>query len=480
MNFQIIRKILGHIMCVEAVFMLPALGISLARGERRSVMGFAITMLLLLVLGLILSRKQAERKDYYAREGFITAGLTWLVVSIFGALPFTISGAIPSFVDSFFETVSGFTTTGASILTHVEGLPMGILYWRSFTHWLGGMGVLVFLLAISPIMGDTGDALYLLRAESPGINVGKLVPRMRRSAATLYLIYVALTVLQFVLLVFDMPVFDALTTAFGTAGTGGFAIKNDSLTSYSVYSQAVTTVFMFLFAVNFTVYYLLLLRRFRQALGSQELLCYLGIAVVSILIISVDILPIFGSLGTAVHHASFTVGSVMSTTGFAISDFDLWPELSRCILLVLMFIGACAGSTGGGIKVVRILLLVRIAKREVRRTLHPHEVKMVHMDGMTVDEKTVSSVANFVLIYIVITTISTLLLALEGKDFTTTFSSVAACINNVGPGLGAVGPTLNYSCYTWFGKLVLSFAMLFGRLELYPMLALFIPSAWKK
>ena len=480
MNFQAIRRILGYIMCVEAVFLLPALLISLAHGERSAAWGLLVTMLLLLVIGFPLSRLRARRKDFYAREGFLTVGLSWLVVSLFGALPFFISGAIPSYIDCFFETVSGFTTTGASILKNVEAMPMGLLYWRSFTHWLGGMGVLVFLLAIGPAAGDGGESLYLLRAESPGVKVDKLVPRMRRSASILYVIYIALTILQFILLVFDMPVFDAVTTSFATAGTGGFAIKNDSMASYSAYCQTVTTVFMFLFGVNFSVYYLLLLRRFRQAFGTEELWGYAAIACTSILIITCNILPIFGTFGKSLHHAAFTVASIMSTTGFAISDFDQWPALSRCILLCLMFIGACAGSTGGGLKVVRVLLLGKIAYRSARRSFHPSEVRMIHMDGAPMDDETVDSVSTFTVTYFMLTALFTLLLSVDGLDFTTTFSSVAACLNNIGPALGLAGPTLNYTCYSWFGKLVLSFAMLFGRLEIYPMLLLFIPDAWKK
>ena len=481
MNIAMICRVLGVTLEVEAAFMTPALGISLFKGEWSAVAGFSAAMAALVLVGAVLRRIPTKRVEYYAREGFVTVGLAWLLMSLFGALPFFISREVPSFIDCFFETVSGFTTTGASTLPAVEPLSKGLLYWRSFTHWLGGMGVLVFVLVLSPFGGEnSGETLHLLRAESPGVKVGKLVPRMRRSTGILYAIYLGLTVLQFVLLVFDMPVFDALTTAFATAGTGGFAIWNAGVSVYSKYCQVVITVFMLLFSVNFTVYYLLLLRRFRSAFHNEELWVFLGIVVVSSLIIAYQIIPIFGGFGEALHHASFTVASVVSTTGFAISDFDLWPWLSKTILVMLMFIGACAGSTGGGMKVIRFLLAIKIIKRGNRRAIHPQEVSMIHMDGEVLDEETVASVSSFLLLYILLFVGALLLVAFDGLDFTTTFSAVAATLNNIGPGLGKVGPTMNFDCFSDFSKIVLSFAMLFGRLELYPMLVLFIPSAWRK
>ncbi|MDO4750418.1 MAG: potassium transporter TrkG, partial [Eubacteriales bacterium] len=339
MNFQIIRNIIGYIMLIEAAFMIPALFISLSQQESASVMAFGATIVLLIVVGLPMAVKRAARKSYYAREGFVTVGLGWIVVSIFGALPFTFSGSIPSFVDALFETISGFTTTGASILTDVEALPMGMLYWRSFTHWLGGMGVLVFLLAIGPISGgDSGDTLYLLRAESPGVNVSKLVPRMRRSALILYQIYIALTVIQTILLLLgDVPLFDSVTLSMATAGTGGFSIKNTSVASYSTYAQIIITIFMFLFGVNFNVFYLLLLRQFRRAVKSEEFFVYLGTFVISVGIIVFSVLPLFENLFQALLHTAFTVASIMSTTGFITVDYDLWPQLPRMLLLLLMF-----------------------------------------------------------------------------------------------------------------------------------------------
>lgn len=480
MNIPMICRVLGFTLEVEAAFMTPALGIALFRGEWGAVAGFSASMAALVLFGALLRRVPAKRTEYYAREGFVSVGLVWVLMSVFGGLPFFISGDIPSFIDCFFEVVSGFTTTGASILHAVEDLPMSLLYWRSFTNWLGGMGVLVFVLALSPFSNNSGETLHLLRAESPGVKVGKLVPKMRQSTAILYAIYLGLTVVQFILLVFDMPVFDALTTAFATAGTGGFSVRNAGMSVYSRYSQTVITVFMLLFSVNFTVYYLLLLRHFRSAFRNEELWVFLGIYAVSVLAIACNILPLMGTFSDSLHHAAFTVASVISTSGFAISDFDMWPWLSKTILVLLMFVGACAGSTGGGIKVIRVVLAMKIIHRGTRRTVHPQEIRSVHLDGEVVDEETVSSVTSFLLLYIVLFVGAMLLVALDGLDFTTTFSSVAATLNNIGPALGQAGPMLNFNCFSRFSKLVLSFAMLFGRLELYPMLILFIPAAWKK
>lgn len=481
MNVAMICRILSLTLCVEAAFMVPALGIALAKGETAASAAFAATMAAIVLISVLLRRIPARRREYYAREGFVTVGLSWVALSAFGALPFCLSGAVPSYVDCFFETVSGFTTTGASVLPAVESLPMSLLYWRSFTNWLGGMGVLVFVLAISPMAGENGgDALYLLRAESPGVNVGKFVPRMNRSTTILYLIYIGLTALMVFLLVWDMPFFDALTVAFATAGTGGFSIRNIGMSYYSVYSQTVMTVFMLLFAVNFTVYFLLLIGKFRKALHSEELWVFLGIFAVAATVVTINILPEQESAGMAIHRAAFSVASVMSTTGFAIADFDLWPWFSKTILLLLMFIGACAGSTGGGIKIVRIIIGAKLARRGVKRAVHPQQIKCVHVDGEPLDEDTCASVSAFLLVYALLFVLFLILLALDGLDFTTTFSATASCYNNIGPGLSLVGPVSNYTCFSWFGKLLLSFAMLFGRLELYPMLLLFTPAAWRK
>jgi trk system potassium uptake protein TrkH len=400
MNYQVIRNIIGYIMLVEAFFMLPALLISLFHGESGAVVGFSVAIVLLLAIGMPMAMFRSKRRGLYAREGFVIVGLSWITVSVFGSLPFYISGAIPGYINCFFETVSGFTTTGASILTNIEALPMGLLYWRSFTHWLGGMGVLVFLLAIAPVAKDSGEALHLLRAESPGVNVGKLVPRIRRSALILYEIYIALSILETVLLLIGkLPFFDSLTITMATAGTGGFAIKNDSIASYSFYAKTVITVFMLLYGMNFNLFYLLLLRKFRRVFGNGELRTYLGTAVIAILIISYNITPLYGSFGKALHNASFTVASIMSTTGFVIADYQVWPQLSRSLLLLLMFMGACAGSTGGGAKSVRILILIKSVRRSIHQGLHPRAVRLVHMDGEVVEDGTVDAVNNFMLIY---------------------------------------------------------------------------------
>ena len=480
MNIAVICRILGLSLEVEGAFMLPALGIGLYKGEWGGVAGLSATMAVLLLCGLILRRIPVKRSEFYAREGLVTVGLTWVVLSIFGGLPFFISRDIPSFVDCFFETVSGFTTTGASIIPAVEALPKSLLYWRSFTNWLGGMGVLVFVLAVSSFAENSGDTLYLLRAESPGTKVGKLVPRMRKSSTILYAIYFGLSLAEFILLVIDMPVFDALCTVFATGGTGGFSVRNAGIAAYSVYSQRVITLFMLLFSVNFSVYYLLLLRKLRVALHNVELWAFVGIYVFSTLVIAADITKLMGSFATALHHSAFTVSSIISTTGFAISDFDTWPWLSKTMLVFIMFIGACAGSTGGGIKVVRALLAFKIIRRGTRRAIHPQEVRMVHMDGEAVEEETVDSVSAFLLVYVMLFVGAVLLLSLDHLDFTTTFSAVAACLNNIGPALGKAGPMLNYNCFSQPSKVLLSFAMLFGRLEVYPMLVLFVPAAWKK
>lgn len=481
MNYRAIRSIIGRIMAVEAAFMLPALLISAYHRESKVVFGFALTVGLLLAFGLPMAMLKRGKKTYYAREGLVTVGLSWIAVSLFGALPFFLSGAVPSFIDCFFEAVSGFTTTGASVLDNVETLPRGLLYWRSFTHWLGGMGVLVFLLAVGPTSKESGESLHLLRAESPGVNVGKLVPRMRRSALILYEIYIVMTLIQIVLLLLGrMPLFDAVTITFGTAGTGGFAIKNDSIASYSAYNQIVITVFMLLFGVSFNVYFLLLLRNFRRAFKNEELWAYSGTFLVASLIIAVNTFSLFDSFSNAFHHSAFTVASIMSTTGYVTADWELWPQLSRTLLLLLMFMGASAGSTGGGLKALRIVILLKSARRCIRQSLHPRAVGLVHVDGQALEDDTVQEVNTFTVIYFLLMAGFTLVLSLDGLDFETTFSSVVSCMNNIGPAMNLAGPTLNYSCYSDFGKLLLSFSMLFGRLELYPMLMLFTPSAWRK
>jgi len=482
MNYSMIFNIIGKVVTVEAVFLLPALGIAIGCGERSSLIGFAVAMAAMLVLGLPLALKRPKRTDIFAREGLAAVGLAWVMVSILGALPFYISGAIPNYIDCLFETVSGFTTTGATILTDVECLPRSILYWRSFTHWLGGMGVLVFLLILNPLSEkNSGENMHLLRAESPGIKISKLVPRMKRSAGILYMIYIVLTLVEFVLLVLGkMPVFDAVTLTFGTAGTGGFGVLNDSVASYTPYCQWVITVFMLLFSVNFNVYFLLLLREVRRALKNEELWAFLLIVLTATLVICINIAGSYAGTGETVRYAAFQVASIISTTGFSTADFDVWPQLSRMILLLLMFCGACAGSTGGGLKVVRVLLAVKAAKRAVNKAAHPNSVRLIHMDGEVVGEDTVHSVSMYVLVYFMIMAAAVMLVTLDGLDFETNFSAVVACLNNVGPGLNMVGASMNYACFSWFSKLVLSVSMLIGRLEIYPILLLFMPTIWGK
>ncbi len=482
MNYRIITRIIGRILCVVAVFMIPALLISLFQGERGAALALLVTIAASAVIGVLMALVKPTRTGFFAREGFVTVGLAWIVVSLFGALPFFISGEIPNFMDALFETVSGFTTTGASILRDVERMSDGLLYWRSFTHWLGGMGVLVFVLAIGPITaGESGSTLYLLRAESPGPQVSKLVPRMRSTALILYAIYIVLTALEAVMLLLGgMPIFDAVTTAFGTAGTGGFSIRATSLADYSSYCQTVTAVFMVLFGVNFSIYYLLLIKQFRRVLKSEELRVYLLIIVAAVLVIALDILHSYQSFARALHESFFQVASIITTTGFATADFNAWPELSRTILVLLMIVGACAGSTGGGIKVSRFLLLLKSGKRSLGQTLRPNSVKLIHMDGELIDDETVSGARSYLVLYCLIAMVSVVIISLDNFSFDTSFSAVIACLNNIGPGLGAVGPAGNYADMSLLSKLILTFNMLLGRLELYPIIILFSPSAWKK
>ena len=486
MNIKITLKYLGYLLAIEGAFMFPAMMIALFCGERTALTGFAVTAVILLAIGVPLSFLKEANPTLYAKDGFFIVALSWIVVSLFGAMPFSISGAIPSYVDAFFETVSGFTTTGASILTEIESLPKSILYWRSFTHWLGGMGVLVFILAIIPKSAGSGVSLHILRAESPGPVVGKLVPKMRSTARILYAIYIAMTVLElFFLLIGGMPLFDAVTVSFGTAGTGGFAITNNSIAAYdSYYLQGVITVFMLLFSVNFNIYYLLLSREFRAAYKDTELRVFLGIVCVSVLAIAVNIWhtgqalceTFFGAL----HHSAFQVATIVSTTGFATTDFNQWPAFSKMILLLLMFIGASAGSTGGGMKVSRVIILAKSILSEIKKLIHPNSIKLVRVSGKVVSPDVVHSVNGYFAVYIALIALSTLCLSIDNFNFETTFSAVVACFNNIGPGFDMVGAAGNYSAFSSFGKLVLCADMLLGRLEIFPILLLFSPSLWRR
>lgn len=483
MNFRVIKRTLGFLLIFEAVFFLVPLLTALAYGEQEGV-DFLICILICLAVGWLLTLGKVKNQTVYAKEGFVIVALSWIVMSLFGALPFWISGAIPSYVDALFETVSGFTTTGASILygNEIESMPKCLLMWRSFTHWVGGMGVLVFIIAFLPLSG--GRNINIMRAESPGPEVGKLVPKVRQTAGILYLIYASLTVMMFVMLVFDMPVFDALTTAFATAGTGGFGIKADGFASYSTYSQIVVTVFMLIFSVNFTSYFLLLCGRIKDALN-LEVRVFFYIVLTAIVLITLNLcLTDFTAqnytTGEAIKHSAFSVASVISTTGFATADFNLWPAFSKTILVTLMFIGACAGSTGGGMKVSRMIILGKGVANEMKRTLHPKQVKKITMDGKVVEHEVVRGVNSYVFAYVLIYLVSMLIISLDCQDLVTNFTSVATTINNIGPGLGAVGPSGNFAEFSVLSKLTFIFNMLVGRLEVFPMLLLFAPTTWKK
>ena len=462
--------------------MLPAMAIAFFQEEMPAAWAFLVTVLAIGAASVFLILQKPSDMSIHSKEGFVTVALSWIVASAVGAMPFWISGSIPSYVDAFFETVSGFTTTGASILTDVESLPMGILYWRSFTHWLGGMGILVFMLAVVPQSTGRGDSLHLLRAESPGPVVGKLVPKMRRTARILYAIYVVMTLVEILLLLLGgMPLFDSVTISFGTAGTGGFAITNNSIAAYdSYYLQGVIGIFMALFGVNFGVYYLILAGDIRQALRSEELRTYAGIMLAATLLITVNVAPQFTTLFDAFHHSFFQVSSIMTTTGFATVDFNLWPELSRYLLMVLMILGASAGSTGGGIKTARVIILWKGLKSGIQKMLHPRSVKVMKMDGKLMEDEVVSGVSIFMTSYCLIAAVSMGLVALDNFSMEATITSVLACLNNIGPGLDIVGPMGNYSSFSDLSKIVLSADMLLGRLEIFPMLLLFAPSVWRR
>ena len=481
MNYKMMGRFIAQILSIEGVFMIPALLIGIFCKESGAVQGFVGTLLLIAVISAVLFLLCRNAPSaFYAKEGLVCVGVSWVALSLMGALPFYISREIPAYVDAFFEIVSGFTTTGASILSDVEAMSRSLLYWRSFSHWLGGMGVLVFLLAFTGAEGK-GFTMHLLRAESPGPSVGKLVPKMRKTATILYLIYIGLTVLNVIfLLIGGMTFFDAVCTAFGTAGTGGFGVRNDSLASYSPYLQNVTTVFMALFGINFSCYYLLLLGQVRSVFKDEELRVYLGIIFGSILLIVLNLRGFYDTLGETVRHAAFTVSTIITTTGYATTDFDLWPAFSKAIIMLLMVIGACAGSTGGGLKVARLLLLLKSLRRNIGQVLKPRKVQVVRNSGSVVDEKVLDNANAYLAAYVVILFLSFLIISLDNYSVGTNFTAVLACFNNIGPGLEAVGPTCNYSGYSILSKLVLSFDMLAGRLEIFPMLVLFSRNTWRR
>ena len=478
MNFRIIAYIVGWVCNFQAAFMLLPFFTALIYHEREF-SSFLIAMAVCLVIGIPLTLKKPKNKVFYTKDGCVAVALSWVALCVFGALPFVVSGYIPHPVDALFETVSGFTTTGSSILTDVEILPHCVLIWRSFTHWIGGMGVLVFLLSLLPLTG--GYHMNLMKAESPGPSVSKLVPKVQSTAKILYTIYFGMTLAQIVLLLIGkVPLFDTLCITFGTAGTGGFGIVNDSIGSYSTYCQVVTTIFMILFGVNFSAYYLILTKKIRQALKFEEVRYYFGIIAAAILVIGLNTMHLFQNLGVSIQQAAFQVGSIITTTGFSSADFNQWPALSKTILVLLMFVGACAGSTGGGIKVSRILILCKAARKEFQLYLHPNAVKKIKMDQKTITHDILRSTNIYLTLYLLIFAVSILLISLDNFDMTTNFTAVTATLNNIGPGLEIVGPMGNFSSFSYFSKCVLIFDMLAGRLEIFPLLLLFFKGTWKK
>lgn len=478
MNYAMIAYVIGWILnCEGFLMLLPCLTAVIY--QETAGFSFAAAMALCFLFGVPLTVRKPKNMVFYTKEGFVSVSLSWIVLSVMGFLPFLFSGSITNPVDALFETVSGFTTTGASILSDVEALPRCILFWRSFTHWIGGMGVLVFILSLLPLTG--GYHMNLMKAESPGPSVEKLVPKIQSTAKILYSIYVAMTILEVLLLLAgNMPLFDALTTTFGTAGTGGFGIKNDSMASYSPYLQNVVTVFMILFGINFNFYFLLLMRKPKKAMKNEEVRCYLAIIAITISIITFNIRGLYPSIMEAFQQAAFQVGSIITTTGFATTDFNTWPQVSRTILVMLMFVGACAGSTGGGIKVSRFVILLKTVNKELHLFLHPKGVRKISMDGKVVEHEVVRSINVFMTAYVLVFAFSILLVGFDNHDLITNFTAVAATLNNIGPGLELVGPSQNFGLFSDPAKCVLIFDMLAGRLELFPLLLLFVKDTWKR
>ena len=478
MNFGFITYIIGWILNFQGVFLLVPCIVAMIYNEKSGI-AFLLSSLISFAIGALFVRKKPKNSSFYAKEGFISVALGWIVLSVSGALPFLISGEIPDIFNALFESISGYTTTGATILSDVESLSKCMLFWRSFTHWVGGMGVLVFVLCILPLAD--GNNMHLMRAESPGPSVGKLVPKVRSTATILYGIYTALTVIECILLLFGkMSLFDAITTSMATAGTGGFGIKNDSMASYSMYIQNVVAIFMFIFGVNFNIYFLLLVRKPKEVLQSEELRTYLAIVLISTLIIGFNISSSFESIGTSIQQAFFQVSSIITTTGFSTVDFNHWPELSKFILIGLMFIGACAGSTCGGIKISRIIIAWKNLKNEISSFVHPKRVQIIRLEGRKVGNDVVKSVNVYFVLYFLIFIASVFLISIENRSFETNFTSVIATLNNIGPGLDGVGPMENFGEFNPLSKCVFMFGMLAGRLELIPMIILFSPWIWKK
>lgn len=479
MNLKMVVKTIGRLLQAEALFMLFPLFVSIYYKENLLYV-YAIVISLLLVTGTIMTLPKPKTRTIYAREGFLIVSLSWILMSLFGALPFMISGEIPSVIDAIFETVSGFTTTGTTILVDIESMSKSLLFWRAFTHWLGGMGIIVFVLAFLP--QKDMQSMHIMRAEVPGPSVGKLVSKTTVTARILYIMYGVLTFAEIIaLLCCDMPLFDSVTTALSTAGTGGFAIKNASIAAYNSLSiEIVVSLFMLLFGVNFNLYYLMIMKQFKRAIKSEELWTYIGIVVVSTGIIAINILPLVNSFGEALRQSGFQVAALITTTGFGTADLGAWPTLSQFIVVMLMFSGACTGSTGGGLKVGRIMILVKTVLRELKRAINPRSVKSIKLDGALVDKEVISTTSIYFTVYMILIAISTFLISLDKVDMMASATSVISCINNIGPALSSDGMISHFADFSNFSKIVFIADMLIGRLEIFPMIIIFMPATWRK
>lgn len=478
MNRRMVVFFLGWVLRIEAVLMVLPIICSLIYKESAVWVLIAIAVVSYFI-GFLFSFKKPANQTLYTREGFVAVALSWIVLSIIGALPFYLTGTIGSFVDALFETISGFTTTGASILSEVEYMPKGVLFWRSFTHWIGGMGVLVFILAVLPMVG--GDNIYLMKAESPGPSVGKLVPKVKQTAKILYAIYLCITVVEIIALkISGLPLLDSILMTFGTVGTGGFSVVNTGCLEYTALQQNIITFFMVLCGMNFNIFFLMSIRRFKDALKSEEVLTYLGIYLFAVVTIAINVRGQFDSIWQAFHHSFFNTAACMTTTGFAISDFNTWPTYSKMVLISVMFVGGCAGSTAGGMKVSRIAIAAKTIGKELSHLIHPRSIKILKFEGKTIEHSVLRGVNVFFMAYLLTFVGSILLVSLEGKDVVTTVTAVIATINNIGPGLEGVGPMSNFAAFSPFSKCILMFDMLAGRLELFPMLLLFMPRTWRR
>lgn len=478
MNYAIIRYVLGYIFNFSAVFMLLPCVVALIYHETQG-MAFLLSSFLIGFVGLTLTRKKPQNKRFYAREGMVVVALSWVFLSIIGSVPYILTGAIPNVIDAMFEAISGFTTTGASVLSDIEVLPNCILFWRCFTNWIGGMGVLLFIMAVLPYLG--AGNLYLMRAESTGPSVGKLLPKMQKTAGVLYAIYIGLTILEIILLLLGgMPVFDAVCDSLATAGTGGFAVRSDSIASYNNYIQIVITIFMFLFGINFKFFFLILSKRFREAFQMEEVRWYFVLYSIAVILITLNIVSDVGNVAIALKDSAFQVSAIMTSTGFATVDFVQWPVFSQILLVLLMYMGACAGSTSGGMKISRFIIFAKSIGKELEFQLHPRSVRKIKMDGKTIDHEVLRSTKTFLVMFMAIQMISILMISMDGFDLVTTVTAVITCLNDIGPGLGEIGPTGNFGGFSPLSKIVLIFDMLAGRLELIPMLLLVTPATWRK